>query len=62
MGLCLKVKWSGSIYELDVNPSITVKDLKDIIKDKTAVLPQRQKLLNLKHKGINLDFYETASG
>ena len=48
----LIVKWSGKEYEIsDLLSTDTVKDLKDVIKLKTGVLPERQKLLGLKLKG-----------
>nr|XP_039262618.1 ubiquitin-like domain-containing CTD phosphatase 1 [Styela clava] len=51
MALSVKLKWSGSLYDLEVDPGMKVSDLKEMVKEKTGVLPQRQKLLNLKHKG-----------
>ncbi|PIK60149.1 putative ubiquitin-like domain-containing CTD phosphatase 1 isoform X1 [Apostichopus japonicus] len=48
----LVVKWSGNEYEIsDLISTNTVKDLKNVIKLKTGVLPERQKLLGLKLKG-----------
>lgn len=50
--LCVTIKWSGKEYSIDhLSPSETVKHLKELIKDKTGVLPERQKLLGLKYKG-----------
>ena len=50
--LCVTIKWSGKEYPIDnLSPSDTVKSLKELIKDKTGVLPERQKLLGLKYKG-----------
>ena len=46
------VKWSGREYNIeDVSLNETVRYLKDLIKERTGVLPNRQKLLGLKHKG-----------
>ena len=51
--LCVTIKWSGKEYPIDnLSPSDNVKSLKELIKDKTGVLPERQKLLGLKYKGI----------
>ncbi|XP_015759471.1 PREDICTED: ubiquitin-like domain-containing CTD phosphatase 1 [Acropora digitifera] len=48
------VKWSGKEYVLeDVPLHETVRYLKNLIKEKTGVLPERQKLLGLKCKGKN---------
>lgn len=50
------VKWSGKEYEIShLLCTDTVKDLKDVIKLKTGVLPERQKLLGLKLKGCFQD-------
>lgn len=50
--LCVTIKWSGKEYPIEnLSPSDTVKFLKELIKDKTGVLPERQKLLGLKYKG-----------
>ena len=47
------VKWSGKEYLIQhISLTETVRYLKDLIKDKTGVLPERQKLLGLKYKGI----------
>jgi len=51
--LNLVIKWAGKEFpfqDLD-GTSTTVLDLKKMIWEKTQVLPQRQKLLNLKMKG-----------
>lgn len=49
----LIVKWSGKEYAIDdISSSSTVGDLKTMISEKTKVLPQRQKLLGLKYKGL----------
>ncbi|KAK3908000.1 Ubiquitin-like domain-containing CTD phosphatase 1 [Frankliniella fusca] len=46
------VKWSGKEYEIDsLLLTDTVATLKETIRKRTGVLPERQKLLNLKHKG-----------
>lgn len=48
----LVVKWSGKEYSFEnIQKSKTVADLKQMICDKTMVLPGRQKLLGLKYKG-----------
>lgn len=48
------VKWSGKEYEIDnLSQSDTVATLKEVIRKRTGVLPERQKLLNLKYKGEN---------
>ncbi|XP_066141313.1 ubiquitin-like domain-containing CTD phosphatase 1 isoform X1 [Euwallacea fornicatus] len=47
----LIIKWSGKEYEVYVSENDTVADLKREILYKTAVRPERQKLLNLKIKG-----------
>ena len=52
---CVTIKWSGKEYLIrNISPSDTVWQLKNLIKEKTGVLPERQKLLGLKHKGILL--------
>ena len=46
------IKWSGKEYTISgLLPTQTVLDLKDEITKQTCVLPARQKLLGLKHKG-----------
>lgn len=46
------VKWSGKEYLIEhISVTETVRHLKDLIKDKTGVLPERQKLLGLKYRG-----------
>ena len=48
----LVIKWSGKEYTIDgLSQADTVKQLKEQIKGKTGVLPERQKLLGLKFKG-----------
>jgi ubiquitin-like domain-containing CTD phosphatase 1 len=50
--ITLVVKWAGKEYPIEDFPlTSTVSDLKKIIGQKTNVLPERQKLLNLRHKG-----------
>lgn len=45
------VKWSGKEYPVDLTDQDTVEVLRHEIFRKTQVRPERQKLLNLKHKG-----------
>jgi len=46
------IKWAGKEYPIDgLTGSTTVLNLKELIQEKTNVLPARQKLLNLKLKG-----------
>lgn len=45
------LKWSGKEYEIELNESDNVMDLKKEIEKQTGVRPKRQKLLNLKLKG-----------
>lgn len=50
--VCVTIKWSGKEYSIDkLSPTDTVGYLKEVIKEKTGVLPERQKLLGLKYKG-----------
>ena len=50
--VCVTIKWSGKEYSIDkLLPTDTVGYLKEVIKEKTGVLPERQKLLGLKYKG-----------
>lgn len=52
--ITLVVKWAGKEYPIeDLALTLTVSDLKGLICEKTNVLPERQKLLNLRHKGMN---------
>lgn len=51
----LIVKWSGKEYEIVLTENDTVANLKTAIQKQTGVRPERQKLLNLKHKGKNAD-------
>lgn len=54
----ITVKWSGKEYEIvDIQSNDSVLSLKDKIYLKTGVRPQRQKLLNLKIKGMKLLLY-----
>lgn len=48
----LIIKWSGKEYEVYISEDDSVADLKREILYKTAVRPERQKLLNLKLKGM----------
>ena len=46
------IKWSGKEYPInDLSLQLSVKELKDVIYEKTNVKPERQKLLGLKLKG-----------
>lgn len=46
------VKWCGNSYPVDLTNQDTVAILKHEICRKTQVRPERQKLLNLKYKGL----------
>ena len=47
------IKWNSNTYDIkDVHYNLTVEDLKLLITQHTNVLPERQKLLNLKFKGL----------
>ena len=47
------IKWAGKEYPIEgLTATTTVYNLKELIQEKTNVLPARQKLLNLKLKGI----------
>ncbi|KAK3705282.1 hypothetical protein QZH41_008173 [Actinostola sp. cb2023] len=51
-GVQIVIKWSGKEYAIDrLKPNHTILELKEFIKDRTGVLPARQKLLGLKFKG-----------
>jgi len=45
------IKWSGNEYNVELNGSDSVENLRNEIHKKTGVRPHRQKLLNLKYKG-----------
>jgi len=48
----ITIKWAGKEYPIEgLTASTTVFNLKELIQEKTNVLPARQKLLNLKLKG-----------
>ena len=48
----VSVKWNGASYAINnIDLALSVKELKSLIAEQTNVLPARQKLLNLKHKG-----------
>lgn len=48
------VKWNGTEYLIEgIDVCDTVLDLKKAISKKTNVLPERQKLMGLKFKGIS---------
>lgn len=53
--LPLIIKWSGKEYEVYISEDDSVADLKREILYKTAVRPERQKLLNIKMKGKGSD-------
>ena len=54
----LVIKWAGKEYKIsDLSENQTVGDLKKRIQTDTNVLPERQKLLGLKLKGIVRVFY-----
>ena len=47
------IKWAGKEYPIEgLTNETSVLSLKELIYEKTNVLPARQKLLNLKHKGM----------
>ena len=47
------IKWAGKEYPIEgLTNETSVLSLKKLIYEKTNVLPARQKLLNLKHKGM----------
>ena len=49
----LVIKWAGKEYQIEgLQADTTVLNLKQLIQEKTNVLPARQKLLNLKLKGM----------
>lgn len=48
------IKWSGQEFRLSLQKDATVGDLKKATQDATGVLPERQKLLGLKFKGLCL--------
>ena len=55
MSLSMVVKWAGKEYSMEnIDPEDTVLDLKVKIQTQTGVRPERQKLLNLKVKGVEL--------
>ena len=48
----LVIKWAGKEYPIEgLTSNSSVLNLKELIHEKTNVLPARQKLLNLKLKG-----------
>ena len=55
MSVSMVVKWAGKEYSMEnIDPEDTVLDLKLKIQTQTGVRPDRQKLLNLKVKGVML--------
>jgi len=51
--ITIVIKWSGKEYPIsDLTEHDTVAILKHEICNKTQVRPERQKLLNLKYKGM----------
>lgn len=56
------VKWSGNEYPMtDLTEQDTVAVLKHEIFKATHVRPERQKLLNLRHKGMYIDYRSAIS-
>ena len=50
----ITVKWNGNDFKIEQFSKLeTVLDLKEKLKSLTGVLPERQKLLGLKLKGIS---------
>ncbi|KAG5888578.1 hypothetical protein JTB14_029875 [Gonioctena quinquepunctata] len=49
--LKIVLKWNGKEFNLESSEEDSVSDLKKEIEKQTGVRPERQKLLNLKHKG-----------
>jgi ubiquitin-like domain-containing CTD phosphatase 1 len=45
MIILLKIKWNGSVYDLEVEDSIQIVDLKSKLFELTNVMPVRQKLI-----------------
>lgn len=53
MSVSVIIKWGGQEYSISsLSEEDTVMDLKQSIKTLTGVLPERQKLLGLKLKGV----------
>ena len=53
MSVSMVLKWAGKEYSMEnIDPEETVLDLKVKIQSQTGVRPERQKLLNLKVKGV----------
>lgn len=51
----VSIKWNGQSFTIEnVSSELSVKDFKTLITEQTNVLPDRQKLLNLKFKGMLL--------
>ena len=53
--ISLVIKWAGKEYPIEGLTNTSVLGLKELIYEKTNVLPARQKLLNLKLKGKMLN-------
>jgi len=48
----INIKWNGKEYKISgLSDAATVRDLKKAISAETGVLPERQKLMGLKHAG-----------
>lgn len=52
--VALRVKWSGSVYAVELPPQSTVADLKSRLYELTEVLPKRQKIIGLPSVGGGL--------
>ena len=51
------VKWSGKEFKIcGLDEKETIADLKNALQKETGVLPERQKLLGLKYKGIDFRY------
>lgn len=53
----ISIKWNGKEYKISgLSEAATVRDLKKAISAETGVLPERQKLMGLKHAGWFVSF------
>lgn len=57
----LRVKWSGSIYPVELPKGATVLDLKEILFELTEVLPKRQKIMGLPRSVGGVTVSDTSS-